>query len=298
MLERNLEDIIYENRTTVHERGFHKMKQKAFRQVILPSGKKIDIFGFEITDGCLVCDIYELKRDIINADAVCQAFGYFKEIEHITKPYFRSISAKIIMVGKKYEPVSILDSLPIPIDVYTYIYKIDGIIFTKITDPYVYYSPHQNFSFGIWAFGYKGLYFTDEQTSISFHSVFNDYALRNEGYKKSIENTVSAWVEEITKYEEIEVDEDVEYLPQRVKTVIFPEPLGWTKEFADSIPPATHILEDFQIDDAEIEADFCDYEPDNDDEESEIDAEKYHNTTEVCPVWWVMVHTETYFKDI
>ena len=50
-LEKTLEDIVYENRYVMHEMGLSRFKSHAYRQVILPSGRKIDILGFEIKDG-------------------------------------------------------------------------------------------------------------------------------------------------------------------------------------------------------------------------------------------------------
>lgn len=150
-LESTLEGIIYDNRKEIHLRGISKLKNNAFRQVILPSGKKIDILGFEIKNGILHCDIYELKRQTIDADAICQAFNYYTELKYITKNHFSSFTAKIIMVGRKYEPVSIIDSLPIPIEVYSYEYYMDGIMFKKLHNPYIYSEPNMSFSFGLWA---------------------------------------------------------------------------------------------------------------------------------------------------
>lgn len=272
-LEKTLEDIIYENRKVIHLRGLPKLRTNAYRQFILPSGKKIDILAFEIFEGTLRCDIYELKKDIINSDAICQAFGYYQEIKCLTKPFFRRIEARILMIGRKYEPVSVLDSLPIPIDVYTYQYLMDGISFIKNINPYVSHSPNENFSFGMWAFGYNGLGFTNDQTSVSLHSTFEKYALDNSGYKNRIKNTIDSWVKEISIPESTVDDEVVEYLPdqeirQPIITVIFPEQPKWTLEFASQIPH-NDIFEDNYLDYADDEI-----EEDNDKSDFELNGDE------------------------
>lgn len=272
-LEKTLEDIIYENRKIIHLRGLPTLRPNAYRQFILPSGKKVDILAFEIQNGCLMCDIYELKKDIINSDAVCQAFGYYQEIKCLTKPFFRRIEGRIIMIGRKYEPVSILDSLSIPIDVYTYEYLMDGIRFIKNINPYVSHSPHKSFSFGMWAFGYDGLVFTNDQTSVSLHSTFEKYALSNSGYENEIKSTIESWLKEVSLPETVEEEKEKYPLPEirkSITTVIFPEQPGWSPEFASQIPH-NDIFEDNYLDyaDDEIEEDndTSDFELGGDDEE-------------------------------
>ncbi len=269
LLEQTLEDIIYNNRSIIHTKGLSRLRMNTFRQVVLPSSRKIDILSFEINEGCFNCDIYELKRDVINADAVCQAFNYFKEIRYLTKSWFCRLDAKIIMVGKKYEPISILDSLPVPVSVYIYKFAIDSIKIKEVDNPHIDYLPNDSFSFGLWAFGHHGLGFSREQKTVSFHSVFEQYASDNSGYKAKIKKTIDLWIKEIEVPESVEENEVIDYptFKPKVYTEIFPEPLGWTKEFAAQIP-YNNIMEDMEIDtcDDEIEedADYSDFEPDFD----------------------------------
>lgn len=258
-LERTLEDIIYNNRKTIHARGLSQLKSNAFRQVILPSGKKIDILGFEINEGVLYCDIYELKREVINADAICQAFNYYTELKFITKNFFSNIVAKIIMVGRKYEPVSIIDALPIPINVFTYEYYMDGIQFKEIEDRYSYSVPHESFSFGLWAFGRAGLSFKMDVTSVRFHAEYDSYSKDN----PNINNQIKGYIQLSTNKEvgiavPIEVKEIEDGKPkwECVKTIIFPEQPRWSEEFAKGIPYSDNIVDELDgyLDD-ECEAD-------------------------------------------
>lgn len=270
-LEKTLEDIIYSNRDTISNRGLSKFKGNAYRQVILPSGRKIDILGFEIKDGVLNCDIYELKREVINADAICQAFNYYTELKYITKNYFKNIDAKIIMVGRKYEPVSVIDALPIPIEVYTFEYYIDGIKFSQIKNRYTYSEPNSSFSFGLWAFGHAGLEFNEEKSSVTFHSVYDKYSLQEPLFGNKIMGYIEYYVNtenNIELKEEINADIKVEIKPKFIITEIFPEQPQWTLEFKESIPEPQSIMEDMDLEDEEC--DYSDYEPDIL-EENEVD---------------------------
>lgn len=275
-LEQTLEDIIYDNRKTIHLRGFSKIKDTAFRQVILPSGKKIDILGFEINNGNLYCDIYELKRKHINADAICQAYNYYTELKCITNGHFISFNAKIIMVGREYEPVSIIDALPIPIEVYSYEYHMDGISFKTLHNPYIYSKPHPSFSSGLWAFGYGELTFTHEQSSVNLPSVYENYCKSQPDFDKKIKGHINTFVRKQNLFIETIEEEPAEAIKRPlfspIITEIFPEQPAWTSEFANSIPPAENSMEDF-------ENDLCDYEEDVDESDSDLEPD-YDNESE------------------
>lgn len=276
LLEKTLEDIIYENRKIIHTRGLPIVKDAAFRQVILPSGKKIDILGFEIKEGRVHFDIYELKRDTINSDAICQAYTYYQELKCITKNHFASISAKIIMVGRKYEPVSILDAISIPIKVFTYEYQMDGIKFKELHNPYEYSSPNESFSLGLWAFGYGGLTFSEDQSSMNFQTVFERYVNGRPDFKQTVTGYLSYYVKEVKLLpapNPIEIEEvtPIVYkaIKQSITTEYFPAQPQWSKEFASSIPHYD-LMDDLEEDnsDYEVEEDYdpSDFEPEWDNE--------------------------------
>lgn len=265
-LERTLEDIVFNNRREIHLYGLPKFKNTAFRQVILPSGRKIDILGFEINNGHLDFDIYELKKDIINIDSVCQAFNYFEEIKGLIRGHFKSWSASIIMVGKRYEPISVLEGMNIPVNVFTYEYELNGISFKKENHIINYYYDHKHFSLGLWAFGTNQLSYNNNPSSIAFHSVMQSYMTTNNVFEDNLSSVIRG---HLKSTELIEIKEPVK--PTPVSTVIFPEQPAWTLEFAKDIPHYD-LMEDLDEDmsdfeDEETEGDYSDYEPEPDCEE-------------------------------
>jgi len=275
-LEKTLEDIVFENKNEIHLYGLPKFKSTAFRQVILPSGRKIDILGFEINNGHLDFDIYELKRDFINIEAVCQAYNYLEEIKGLIKGHFKSWGASIIMVGKRYDPISVLDAMSLPINVYTYDYQLTGISFSKQRHGGNYYSDHKHFSLGLWAFGTKQLSYNNNPSSIAFHSVLKSYISNNNVF----ENSLSYVIQEHFKDPPLlEIQKPI----KQISTVIFPEQPSWTLDFAKDIPHYD-LMEDMDEDmsdfeDEEIEADYSDYEP-----EPDLEEDNYYNFVE--PINW------------
>jgi len=282
--EKTVEDIIFENKDIIHTRGFMKLKEHSFRQVYLPSGKKIDILGLEINNGNLFCDIYELKKKVINADAICQAYNYYTELKCITRGYFASFDAQIIMVGKTYEPVSVIDALPVKIKVYSYDYKMDGIRFKELHNSYEYSAPNRSFSFGIWAKKYANLTF---KSSISFHSAYDDYSKINPEFDAKLINHTSQFIdiiEPIIDEPQVIIKEiitEVVRFPKTIKTEVFPEQPQWSLEFSESIPhysiyddlqkdPTLDCdLEDDELGDCDdLENDLSDFEMEGDFEES------------------------------
>jgi len=282
-LEKTLEDIVFENKETIHLRGLSKFKQSAFRQVVLPSGKRIDILGFSLRDGHLSFDVYELKKDYINIEAVCQAYNYVEEIKSLIKGSFKSWDASIIMVGRRYDAMSILDAISIPVNVYIYDYKIDGIKFEKMAHSTAYYPKHEGFSLGVWAWGLNMVNYPNGMpNSVSFHN--NIQSLLNE---KEFENKLKgAMHSAINGCDEAEqYTESVIGIKRRqpVITEIFPPQPAWSNYFATNIPYTDDLLEDFCIDDCDDEIE--ELENDNCDDEQNGDYEPDWETIRTRPVY-------------
>lgn len=275
-LEKTLEDIVFENRASIHERGLERFKSKAFRQVILPSGKRIDILGFDVHDGNLKYDLYELKREHITIDSVCQAYNYVEEINHLIRGSFKSCEASIIMIGKKYEPLSILKAVSIPVYVYTYDYKVDGIWFDKKCHSKARFSSHEHFSLGLLAFGTGMLKFANgDVSSVSFHtsilSHLNDKDFGSRLRQTKLDYLIEAEIVQTEK-------EVVAIIKKDIITETFPVQPAWSVGFYNSIPFEDFFDEfEFELDDSdyeedELELDVCDLEltgddePDSDDE--------------------------------
>lgn len=130
--EKTLEDIIIENKDKISERGFPAFYQNVVRQFKLPSGKIIDILSFMIVEDILMVKIFELKRDEIKIDGLCQISDYAYEFFCFTFPHFSNVQIDKFIVGSdaSKEVISIND-LQIGIELYLYKYTINGLFFKK-----------------------------------------------------------------------------------------------------------------------------------------------------------------------
>lgn len=161
-LEKTLEDIIFENKSTIFLRGIPEFLKRTFRQFILPSGKKIDIISFEILEEELFVQIWELKRDVINIDAICQAYDYLWEFMGAVHD-FKKINSEIILIGKQYNPISIMSDIKSKISIFTYSYGMDGITFNVCRTFRGKSSPHSIFSSALYAWATGMLHYPEGQ---------------------------------------------------------------------------------------------------------------------------------------
>lgn len=145
-LENDLEAIIFQNRNALHTRGLPPFHSKICRQFTLPSGKRMDIFSFEIRNNELYFSVWELKKEQINSDALCQALSYHKEIKSIVGNDFKKIHGQILLIGKSFGYLPLIDYLEVDIRVYTYAYGADGISFNAEQSSLVSYPYSQKFS--------------------------------------------------------------------------------------------------------------------------------------------------------
>lgn len=152
-LEKNLEDIIYENsltekgREALRSRGL-SIKGRLFRQVELGGFGRIDLLecGFmRNSKGLLVpySIVYELKRNAISEDAIMQACRYVCGIKsHLSNMIPQEMVDKrgrpllwIRLIGEACNyngNFRYLYSCMRNIDAYTFSYDIDGIHFTPV----------------------------------------------------------------------------------------------------------------------------------------------------------------------
>jgi len=151
-LEKDLEDIIYENANTVEgrellrERGLD-LGGHTYRQVSMGKygiADLVNIFacterinkGFSVHH--LIVDIIELKKDIVNVDTLLQAAGYKKAVEEYFYEYcskaWDDFEVRVTLIGQKLETASnfvfLLDELDW-VRVYTYSYSIRGLEFQE-----------------------------------------------------------------------------------------------------------------------------------------------------------------------
>lgn len=265
-LEKTLEDIIFENKDCIHNYGLPKFKKTTFRQFILPSGKKLDIFSYDLIDGHIVIDIYELKRYEINTDAICQAYNYFMEVTQFTAGKFKSIDIHIIMIGRYYDPVMIFEKMNLPFSVYTYDYQLNGMTFIKRQDRKLAKTPNDDFCFGLWGFGSNSIYYPKGQPdTVNLANIYSSWKNNNkETHNQIVSSAGSIFTAPIIREISTTI---VEYIkPKSIITEHFPLQPAWSLSFSKEIPPDEHMF-DFDIDESDyeeetMEADYSDYEPD------------------------------------
>jgi hypothetical protein len=130
--EKTLEDIVFEKRDTVHERGLDIFYKNAERQFYV-SGKKIDILTWEISDDIFYARIIEFKRDQLSDSAYFQAVDYYAELCAAIFGYFKDFHIEIVLIGTK-SSVNIKNAVCVSnlISIYEYHYSFDGVCFNKV----------------------------------------------------------------------------------------------------------------------------------------------------------------------
>lgn len=282
-LEKTLEDIIFENRGMIHTRGLDAFKLTAFRQVVLPSGKKMDIIAYKIVGGHISIDLYELKKDTINLDAICQAYNYFAEMSVHLCGSFKTYDIHIIMIGRRYEPIPLFDKMKLPVSVFVYDYGLNGISFTKMQSRQSVFTKRDNFGLALRAFGTGMLYYPGSQPDIvNLEKVYEEYAIVHPSFDELVKkNQMEHFGSVFTR--EVFVD-TVCYRPYpKFDEVKFPDQPHWSEEFAKSIPHDEEtIWLDFENDDSDWEIDCdmeVDYESNDADEEYNWQVPHYEDQT-------------------
>lgn len=131
-LEKNLEDIISENISTIEEKGFPYLLLCTKRQFPLPSGRFIDLVSFQIEGKNITLRVFELKRRILNFDSLTQLYSYCIELYTLLYPYFDNINIDKFLIGAEIEfGLQLMLSHVADIEAFTYEYKIDGISFKR-----------------------------------------------------------------------------------------------------------------------------------------------------------------------
>lgn len=137
-LEKQLEDIIFDNRDNINERGFMQFLGKSFKQYVLPSGKKIDLLTYDKMDNEIFLNIIEIKKDDISGrNGVVQAYEYASEMAEtlFSLNIADTIYLKVVLVGYDLKDLPIMRFMTFLPDIYTYkIDTLDGIKFTQETE--------------------------------------------------------------------------------------------------------------------------------------------------------------------
>jgi|SRR6185369_4645310 len=130
-IEKTLEDIVFENKETICERGFPFLLDHTFRQFYLPSKRKIDLFSYSINEQSFSCRIFELKRECLMPKHILQVLEYALEIFYNLKPYYDVHIEKFIIGNDIDKPTAALIEDKLDFEAYTYRYCYNGLFFKK-----------------------------------------------------------------------------------------------------------------------------------------------------------------------
>jgi len=139
-LEKNLEDIIFENKELLSDRGLVNIFYKnTKRQVIMPFGRKIDMLTWGIVDDVIYARIIELKKDCVGYNALYQSVQCYIDFIATISGYFKDYKIEIVLIGDcvsgDIKDIGCTSDL---FRFFDYTYKLDGIYFREY---------HQNCSY-------------------------------------------------------------------------------------------------------------------------------------------------------
>lgn len=130
-LEKTLEDIIFQNKEKIQEKGFCSFYKNTVRRFPL-NCKFIDIFSWEIDGDELRFKIIELKKDNISVSSLLQISGYYCDLMHAISGHFKSVNSELVLVGSNYDNDMLgVSMLTNSIRYFIYSYGIDGIKFKE-----------------------------------------------------------------------------------------------------------------------------------------------------------------------
>jgi hypothetical protein len=131
-LEKNLEDLIFENKASVVGRGFPALHPTLCRQFRLPSGKCIDLLSFSVEENVLYASVFELKREKLTIQSLLQLLGYGSEFLFSASPHFLRVEMDMVLVGNDYDQqLGLMLTQMLPVEVYLYKYTYDGLFFKR-----------------------------------------------------------------------------------------------------------------------------------------------------------------------
>jgi hypothetical protein len=130
-LEKNLEDIIFENLPHLPELGFPRLCEKTYRQFVIPgSSQRIDIISFTDCGDTVKCKIFELKKGELNMDAGVQLASYCIDMRVLLSAKYKNVIIEPYLVGTSYHRhLWFTIACGLSINLVTYSYGIEGIRF-------------------------------------------------------------------------------------------------------------------------------------------------------------------------
>lgn len=130
--EKTLEEIIFEKREVVAQRGLDIFYKNTARQ--LRFGKYIfDMFTWEIINDTLFCRIIELKKEGLNRCHLDQILCYTYNFYGFCLGYFKKVELEAILIGtNQLDPaIKHTQSISNILRVFEYSYGFDGISFKE-----------------------------------------------------------------------------------------------------------------------------------------------------------------------
>lgn len=160
--EKTLEEIVFDKRETIHEKGLDIFYKHAERQVCL-RGKRIDILTWEIVDNVIFARIIEFKREKLNEAALFQAAEYYIDFILCTMSNFKDYKVEIVLIGtESCKNIGLITPLTNLIKVYEYHFGFDGISFKPASPD----ADCVNENFHEFSLGQQGKDFSDKLKNI------------------------------------------------------------------------------------------------------------------------------------
>lgn len=157
-LEKDLEDIIYENQEVIKKYGLHCFNHsQVLRQVYLGAYGVADLIGIDVSMHrypddtksykTLHITIYELKSKKITPNTFSQVARYQRGVLSYREKFvnINSVKCNTVIIGNSFSKDACYLLNTSKTDVYLYEYTIDGIHFRRQINPYV--KIEENFRF-------------------------------------------------------------------------------------------------------------------------------------------------------
>lgn len=187
-LEKDLERILYyADPQKLKERGLPFEYDYIYRQFRLPPYGIIDLLTIKVYSKTIIVNIYELKNKVLTAAAFWQTVRYIKGVKHAISKFNLDnhyTSIRGIMIGREISTdgeFCFIPTIESNIDIYTYNYTLEGLIFDRQDDTYT-------------STGFKGVN-VDELQANSFFQLgklllFNNQQTVEDGEQSRISNVL------------------------------------------------------------------------------------------------------------
>jgi len=128
--ERELETLLYENKSNSSVCGIGIFKSHTTRQHILLSGRKIDLFSLENSQDQFSANVIELKNVPANTDAIAQCCAYAVEVKNT---FGKGWDVQPIIIAPAFtaSAICLFEFMP-DLRLIAFSFEIDGIKFEEV----------------------------------------------------------------------------------------------------------------------------------------------------------------------